>query len=584
MCACVKILTPQVIIFSKEFDFVQLDEAQVDDFSEEKIDLPVEEPENVPENVPEDITEDIPEEIPVDVAEVTPEEDIDDLPDLNRAVVPVVSDKQHTHLVGDAPSLPTYQFSKELTSWCDRENILTRFEPGPLPAHNEIVQIKKETTMESSLPDLITEDGKIVSNETAIDIPDDEPGSEIIGQELVGQELSTQEIIGQEVVSTRMDMLSIQDASNSEAEMPAIETSGLKLPILDDPAHMELIPQEVVKSNILSTEFAPLQPALESSAPLPICDSPHPSKSSESEVEIRPNFDDLNYRWIAEQSEIESLASEVPQRSLEVDIHRRSPSPVDQMSRVQQADLFLQGADDTDEPSVADSSSQTTDAFWVDPDELKVEIDQQHTETYGNQLLLMFQQQRNERIGLDLKLKSTIDQVHIWIHRILLQGLVGNQISSTSHFLELSLSSTGLTHLVKYLYTGDLELTLDSCEEYLEILSVLGPIPFIQNKVQSYLENCATQTSTCGRVMEITRKFGLSSMSVKLMEIVGAEPYKNLDIILSMDQDTMCDFISKEGFSFSVIGRYHSSLNHLHVCKTWVRIISKLTKSSSWTF
>ena len=575
MCASAKILTPQVIIFSKEFDFVQLDEAQVDDFSEEKIDLPVEEPENIVEDVPTDVTDDIPEDVPEIVSEdipetipdaipeVTPEDDLEDLPDLNRAVVPVVSDKQHTHLVGDAPSLPSYQFSKELTSWCDRENILTRFEPGPLPAHNEIAPVKTETTMESSLPDLITEDGQIVPNETAIDIPDDEPGSEIIGQELVGQELAAQDVIGQEIVSTKMDMLSIEDTP--EAKISAIETSGLKLPILDNPAHMQLIPQEVVKSNIISTEFAPLQPALESSAPLPICDSPRPSKSSESEIEIRPNFDDLNYRWIAEQSEIESLASEVPQRSLEVDIHRRSPSPIDRMSRVQQADLFLQGADDTDEPSVADSSSQTTDSFWVDPDELKVEIDQQHTETYGNQLLLMFQQQRNERIGLDLKLKSTIDQVHIWIHRILLQGLVGNQISSSSHFLELSLSSTGLTHLVKYLYTGDLELTLDSCEEYLEILSVLGPIPFIQNKVQMYLENCATQTSTCGRVMEITRKFGLSSMSVKLMEIVGAEPYKNLDIILSMDHDTMCDFISKERFSIHSLTTIVSNISVVKV-------------------
>ena len=121
MCASAKILTPQVIIFSKEFDFVQLDEAQVDDFSEEKIDLPIEEPENIVEDVPTDVTDDIPEDVPEIVsedlpeaiAEVTPEDDLEDLPDLNRAVVPVVCDKQHTHLVGDAPSLPSYQFSKE---------------------------------------------------------------------------------------------------------------------------------------------------------------------------------------------------------------------------------------------------------------------------------------------------------------------------------------------------------------------------------------------------------------------------------------------------------------------------------------
>ena len=126
-----------------------------------------------------------------------------------------------------------------------------------------------------------------------------------------------------------------------------------------------------------------------------------------------------------------------------------------------------------DPPSVADSSSQTTDSFWLDPDELNVTIESKEESTYSNQLLRQFQQQRNSRIGLDLKLKSTLDQVHIWIHRILLQGLIGDQISPTSHFYEMDLSAEGLTHLVNYLYTGELNLNLDSCEGMAFFIKIL---------------------------------------------------------------------------------------------------------------
>ena len=488
-----------------EFDFVEFADAVVDFCEDEKID------------------------------EIKEEEE-DELGDFERALVPHIADTQtHCHLMGGDERRPSYQFTKELTSWCDREQILATFAPPPVPAF-ELAPLQattpSENQTEESLPDLIDEHGLIVSDvdDRTIDlIEPDETNKSYFASEIEPSEhtndkqLATQEVVNFEVTSIGHE---------------AIETSGLKLPLTDDPIRAQLATQETVKSNIISTEFMPLAPALDYKLkiePLPICDSPKKKKTFEQEMHLKNHFDDVEFRFTTEQNELESLVSETP------------PPP---MLSIEYDESNRHEEDDSDDvPSVADSSSQTTDSFWLDPDELTLTIEPSKiTSTYSNQLLRQFQQQRAQRIGLNLKLKSTTDQVHIWIHRILLQGLVGDdeQISDNSHFHELPLSSKALAHLVVYLYTGELDLTLDSCEEYLSILSVLGPIPFVQAQVQAHLEQAALNTSTCGRVMEITRAFGLSSMSVKLMGIVGSSPVDNFDIIRSMDRQTMCEFIAKD--------------------------------------
>lgn len=492
----------------------------------------------------------------VDFCEVEDEiEEEEDLGDFDRALVPHIAETQtHCHLMGGEERRPSYQFTKELTSWCDREQILASFEPPPVPAFELAPPSPPKVTenqMEVSLPDLIDENGLIVSNNAnddgTVDLirPDEDDKSYIASEieprfeSIDEKQLATQEMVRFEATP-----------SNTQE---AIETSGLKLPLTDDPIRAQLATQETVKSNIISTQFVQLPPALDYAPkpePLPICDSP--KKTSEPEMHMTNHFDDVEYRLTVEQNQLESLVSETP------------PPP---MLSIEYDEPNRQEEDDTDDvPSVADSSSQTTDSLWLDPDELAVTIEPaKNASTYSNQLLRQFQQQRAQRIGLDLKLKSTIDQVHIWIHRILLQGLVGDdeQISENSHFHELPLSSKALAHLVVYLYTGELDLTLDSCEEYLSILSVLGPIPFVQAQVQAHLEQAALNTSTCGRVMEITRAFGLSSMSVKLMGIVGSAPIDNFDIIRSMDRQTMCEFIAKDYIKIDEI-------ELLDILKQWI--------------
>ena len=133
-----------------------------------------------------------------------------------------------------------------------------------------------------------------------------------------------------------------------------------------------------------------------------------------------------------------------------------------------------------------DSSSQTETAV-DDPNELKIEIETGNGfgfgtgSDYSSQILKIFRKHRLAGRGLDLKIKSKPDQVYLWIHRILLESILPDDvIGEMTHFIEVDLDQISLISLVRFIYTGDIDLSLENCKYYLNIINALGPIDFIK--------------------------------------------------------------------------------------------------------
>merc|ERR1719454_2415784 len=107
------------------------------------------------------------------------------------------------------------------------------------------------------MPDLVTEDGQLVSNSTDIvPVTTDITPCDSIVQNANPSKLSCTSI---EMPSNSLERIqTVYESRQSEGAQPAIETSGLTLPILDDPSKYIL-----EKSNLIKSEFDEVQKSIE---------------------------------------------------------------------------------------------------------------------------------------------------------------------------------------------------------------------------------------------------------------------------------------------------------------------------------
>ena len=139
------------------------------------------------------------------------------------------------------PVLPSVSPPKILSEIPTPKSEKPQFAPQ-FPAAQSVIQPE----MMTSIPDLLTEDDQPVSNNTDI-----VPVTKEIVQTSVTESATCTSVSAVEVKSSRK--------SKKASKCPkAIETSGLTLPIMDDPSKYVL-----EKSNLIKSEFAEVQKAIE---------------------------------------------------------------------------------------------------------------------------------------------------------------------------------------------------------------------------------------------------------------------------------------------------------------------------------
>uniref|UniRef100_H3BC68 BTB domain-containing protein n=1 Tax=Latimeria chalumnae TaxID=7897 RepID=H3BC68_LATCH len=161
---------------------------------------------------------------------------------------------------------------------------------------------------------------------------------------------------------------------------------------------------------------------------------------------------------------------------------------------------------------------------------------------------------------------------------------VGNAASTgkaeTSRVKLKQVSATGLKHVLNFIYSNKLDLSLNNVQEVLKAAESLLVREALKLCFQ-FLEDSLNQ-KTCFYILNITRKFGPEELKQKALSYTGQQ-YKQLledhKHLVELDQATLCEILERNDIQgYSELELFNCAMVWLHHDERRLKIASNILK------